>query len=154
MLITQCTQVKLEEARDALQLSECFISRWTHADIWTNCFIRQLCFYQDMKSLQSFESAQEARDALSCASSNSYEYYLLSKLPTCRRQTRPVPRFDLLKAFGWLVGRKQRRRFKRRKQLERFNFSNISFFLTCCWIFITFFEKKAIVERFKKLSTS
>ena len=27
-----------------------------------------------------------------------------------------------------LVGRKQRRRFKRRKQLERFNFSNISFF--------------------------
>ena len=27
-----------------------------------------------------------------------------------------------------LVGRKQRRRFKRRKQLERFNFFNISFF--------------------------
>ena len=35
------------------------------------------------KNLGSFESTQEARVALGCASCNSYASFVLSKLPAC-----------------------------------------------------------------------
>ena len=46
-----------------------------------NWFIRQLCVHRDMKHLGSLESTQEARVALSYASSNFYASFVLSKLP-------------------------------------------------------------------------
>ena len=42
------------------------------------------CAYIELwMHLGSLESTQEARVALGCASSNSYAYFVLSKLPAC-----------------------------------------------------------------------
>ena len=45
--------------------------------------MRQLCVCRDIEHLGSFESTQEARVALGCASCNSYASFVVSKLPAC-----------------------------------------------------------------------
>ena len=51
--------------------------------LWNNWFICQLCIHWDMKHLGSLESTQEARVAQGVVKSNSYPFFMLSKLPKC-----------------------------------------------------------------------
>ena len=50
----------------------------------------QLYVCRDIEHLGSFESTQEARVALGCASCNSYVSSVLSKLPACSMSRRTL----------------------------------------------------------------